>query len=76
MKADLEHWQARTWSKVPGRLREPLHVVIGAVIRWLDVSGLALGASIAFCTMFALAPLLVITIAIAEAVFGPEAARG
>jgi membrane protein len=40
------------------------------------VSGPQLGASIAFYTMFALAPLLVITIAIAGAVLGKEAARG
>lgn len=76
LTVDLPTLQARAWSKVPVRLREPLHVAIDAVNRWMDVSGLALGASIAFYTMFALAPLLVITIAIAGAVFGPEAARG
>jgi membrane protein len=76
LKVDFTALQGRAWSTVPARLREPLHVAIDAVNRWMDVSGLALGASIAFYTMFALAPLLVITIAIAGAVFGPEAARG
>jgi membrane protein len=47
-----------------------------ATMRWLAASGPQLGASIAFYTMFALAPLLVVTIAIAGLVFGPEAARG
>ncbi|MFP5407219.1 MAG: YihY/virulence factor BrkB family protein, partial [Gammaproteobacteria bacterium] len=76
MQTDLKQWQVRLWSIVPRPLREPLHVATGAVNRWLEVSGLALGASIAFYTVFSLAPLLVITIAIAGAVFGPEAARG
>ncbi len=73
---DLNEWQRRAWRIVPTRLREPLHILIGGAMRWIDVSGPQLGASIAFYTMFALAPLLVITIAIAGAVFGPEAARG
>lgn len=73
---DFAHWTRRIWRIVPTPLREPLHVLYGAAERWIDVSGPQLGASIAFYTMFALAPLLVITIAIAGAVFGPEAARG
>ncbi|MGE5386870.1 MAG: YihY/virulence factor BrkB family protein [Betaproteobacteria bacterium] len=73
---ELSEWQRRAWRIVPARLREPLHILIGGSMRWIDVSGPQLGASIAFYTMFALAPLLVITIAIAGAVFGPDAARG
>jgi membrane protein len=46
------------------------------VNRWLDANGPQFGASIAYYTMFALAPLLVITIAVAAAVLGAEAARG
>jgi membrane protein len=76
MNAGVEHWQQRVWSFVPRPLREPLLVLFGGVNRWLDASGPQFGASIAFYTMFALAPLLVITIAIAGAVLGPEAARG
>jgi membrane protein len=47
-----------------------------AVKAWIDDGGPRLGASIAFYSIFALAPLLVIAIAIAGAVFGEEAARG
>lgn len=43
---------------------------------WLDELGPQLGASIAFYSMFALAPLLVVAITLAGAFFGPEAARG
>ncbi|MCU0952258.1 MAG: YihY/virulence factor BrkB family protein, partial [Burkholderiaceae bacterium] len=43
---------------------------------WLAHDGARLGASIAFYAIFALAPLLVISIAMAGAVFGEEAARG
>lgn len=64
------------WKKVPTRLREPLELIVSAATRWTDHDGAQLGAAIAFYTMFALAPLLVVTIAIAGAVFGPEAARG
>jgi membrane protein len=47
-----------------------------AVRGWLAHDGARLGASIAFYAIFALAPLLVISIAMAGAVFGEEAARG
>lgn len=40
------------------------------------MGGPQLGASIAFYTMFSLAPLLVVMIAVAGAIFGPDAARG
>jgi membrane protein len=73
---DMDAWQRRWWRRIPWALREPLHVLVAGAQRWIDVSGPALGASIAFYTVFALAPLLLITIAIAGAVFGAEAARG
>ena len=53
-----------------------VRVLALATARWLDEEGPQLGAAIAFYTMFAVAPLLVVTIAIAGAVFGPDAARG
>ena len=76
MRFDLDKVQRVVWRVIPRPLREPLHVMIGAAERWSDVSGPQLGASIAFYTMFALAPLLVVTIAVAGAVFGADAARG
>jgi membrane protein len=62
----------RAFGGVGGVLRW----LVAAGRRWSDANAPQLGASIAFYTMFALAPLLVITIAIAGLVFGPEAARG
>lgn len=43
---------------------------------WLAHGCLRLGASIAFYAIFALAPLLLVAIAMATAVFGADAARG
>lgn len=63
------HW-------LPAPLRSPVELLIGAGQRWSDERGSQMGAAIAFYTMFALAPLLVIAIAIAGAVFGLDAARG
>ena len=54
----------------------PLRLLVDAGRRWSEHGGPQLGAAIAFYTMFAVAPLLVVVIAVAGAVFGPEAARG
>ena len=62
-QADLPRWR-------------PLRVGVQAGRRWMDAGGAQMGAAIAFHTMFALAPLLVVAIAVAGAVFGPDAARG
>ncbi|MGE5450666.1 MAG: YihY/virulence factor BrkB family protein [Acidobacteriota bacterium] len=61
---------------LPRSMRVPVRVFIRALSRWIDEGGVQLGASIAFYTMFALAPLLIIAIAVAGAVFGLEAAQG
>ncbi|WP_183028626.1 YihY/virulence factor BrkB family protein [Variovorax sp. UMC13] len=47
-----------------------------AVTAWIDDFAPSMGASIAYYTVFSLAPLLVIVIAIAGAVFGREAVQG
>ena len=44
--------------------------------KWSDDHAQALGAAVAFYTVFSLAPLLLIAIAIAGLVFGQEAAQG
>lgn len=54
----------------------PLRLLAAAAMRWSRDGGPQLGAAIAFYTMFAVAPLLVVAIAIAGAAFGPDAARG
>ncbi|HZR02606.1 MAG TPA: YihY/virulence factor BrkB family protein, partial [Burkholderiales bacterium] len=57
-------------------LRRVCQIARSAVTDWFNDSAPRLGASIAFYSIFALAPLLVIAIAIAGAVFGEDAARG
>ena len=47
-----------------------------ALIGWWNDRAMSLGASIAFFTVFSLAPMLLVTIAIAGLVFGREAAQG
>jgi membrane protein len=69
-------WQQRAWRFVPQPLQHPLQLAAAATRMWLDELGPQLGASIAFYAMFALAPLLVVAITLAGAIFGPEAARG
>ena len=55
----------RVWELVKASLSE-----------WLEDNAFRLGAALAYYTVFSLAPLLVIAIAIAGFVFGEEAARG
>ncbi len=43
---------------------------------WMEDQAPTLGAALAYYTVFSLAPLLVIAIAIAGLVFGQEAAQG
>src|SRR5512141_3386709 len=43
---------------------------------WIDDYAPSLGAALAYYTLFSLAPLLIIAIAVAGLVFGQEAARG
>jgi len=47
-----------------------------AAVKWSADDCLTLGAALAYYTVFSLAPVLVIVIAVASAVFGPEAAQG
>ena len=47
-----------------------------AVIAWIDDFAPSMGAAISYYTVFSLAPLLVIVIAIAGAIFGREAVTG
>lgn len=47
-----------------------------AVMCWIDDFAPSMGAAISYYTIFSLAPLLVIVIAVAGAIFGQEAVRG
>jgi membrane protein len=50
--------------------------LLGTFTLWSERGGPYLGASIAFYSIFALAPLLVVAIAVAGLAFGPDAVRG
>lgn len=56
--------------------RELLRVMRCAVAEWLDHRASSKGAALAFYTLFSLAPILVLVIAIAGFFYGPEAAQG
>ncbi|MEO7242498.1 MAG: YihY/virulence factor BrkB family protein [Variovorax sp.] len=47
-----------------------------AVMAWVDDYAPSMGAAISYYTMFSLAPMLIIVIAVAGAVFGREAVQG
>ncbi len=60
----------------PTGWRAVLALVQDAVEGWLDDRAPSMGAALAYYTLFSIAPLLLIVIAVAGAVFGAEAARG
>lgn len=47
-----------------------------SVEAWVDDYAPSMGAALAYYTIFSLAPLLLIVIAVAGLVFGPDAVRG
>jgi membrane protein len=51
-------------------------LIKAAAVDWVNDYAQSMGAALAFYTMFSIAPLLLIVIAIAGMVFGEEAARG
>lgn len=56
--------------------RDITTITTGAIGNFFDHNAPRLGASVAFYTLLSLAPLLIIVIAVAGAVFGREAAEG
>jgi len=52
------------------------HLIVKAAKAWSDDYAPSMGAAISYYTVFSLAPLLVIVVAIAGAVFGREAVQG
>lgn len=61
---------------MPSSLRNVWHLLRDTVEGFIDDDALSRGASIAYYTLFSLAPVLLIAIAIAGLAFGPDAARG
>jgi membrane protein len=58
------------------RPRHLMHLLVQAAKAWSDDYAPSMGAAISYYTVFSLAPLLVIVIAVAGAVFGREAVQG
>ena len=57
-------------------LRQIRGLIGKSVNAWLDDFAPSMGAALAYYTLFSIAPLLIIVIAIAGLVFGQDAARG
>jgi membrane protein len=57
-------------------VRETFSLLREAVRAWSDDHAPSMGAALAYYTVFSIAPMLVIAIAVAGLVFGAEAARG
>jgi membrane protein len=62
--------------KLGDTLRRANRLAARALSTWFERGGLQLGASISFYSIFALAPLLIVAIAVAGLAFGEEAVRG
>lgn len=60
----------------PAGVRQIARGFARGAMAWFNDDGPQLGAAVAFYSIFALAPALVIAIAVAGAVFGADAARG
>jgi membrane protein len=58
------------------KLKQLLRLCKEAAMAWVDDFAPSMGAAISYYTMFSLAPLLVIVIAVAGALFGTEAVQG
>ena len=56
--------------------RDIADVLKAAALNWVNDYAQSMGAALAFYTMFSIAPLLLIVISVAGAVFGEEAAHG
>jgi membrane protein len=63
----------RRWRKA---LPPPFDIILEAVNGWSRDDVPRLGASLAYYTLFSLAPILLIAVAIAGIFFGPEVVRG
>jgi membrane protein len=69
VRSDTPRAPPARWSRLPTVARR-------AAQAWVDDRAASMGAALAYYTLFSLAPLLLIVIAVAGLVFGPDAARG
>ncbi|WBS04710.1 YihY/virulence factor BrkB family protein [Pseudoduganella sp. SL102] len=64
------------WRKFPHIAKKVPNLLYCALMEWFDHRGSSKGAALAFYTLFSLAPILVLVIAIAGIFYGKEAAQG
>jgi YihY family inner membrane protein len=66
------------WAALPqgNWLSQQWQMIKAAVKAWVDDYAPSMGAALSYYTLFSLAPLLIIVIAVAGMVFGQEAAQG
>jgi membrane protein len=57
------------------RFREVRSIVYQSITGWLDHDAASMGAALAFYTLFSIAPILIIAMAVAGYVFGPQVAE-
>ncbi|MDB5878236.1 MAG: ribonuclease [Variovorax sp.] len=78
MSNSLSSTSPATLPSASGRSNAVRFLDLGkkAVLAWVDDLAPSMGAAISYYTIFSLAPLLVIVIAIAGAIFGREAVQG
>ncbi len=62
--------------KLPSAIKEAAELISEAAQSWSDDNAPSMGAALAYYTLFSIAPLLLIVIAVAGLVFGEQAARG
>lgn len=63
-------------SESGGKLAQGWSMTKAAVSSWLDDFAPSMGAALSYYTLFSLAPMLIIVIAVAGLIFGQEAAQG
>ncbi|WP_338758754.1 YihY/virulence factor BrkB family protein [Massilia sp. METH4] len=64
------------WRKIPHLAKKVPNLLYCSVMEWFDHRGSSKGAALAFYTLFSLAPILVLVIAIAGFFYGKDAAQG
>jgi membrane protein len=61
--------------KIPRSIERPYDTVLKVVLIWSNANSSAMGAAVAYYTIFAIAPLFILTLALAGLCFGHEAAQ-
>jgi len=72
----MENDTTQLASKTQGKPQSGWQVLREVVTKWDDHGAAAQSAALAFYTLFSLAPVLIVVIAVAGAVFGKDAVRG